>query len=240
MSNLELPSLKINNKVTISRQIYTFLRHIITTASISPGTSISENELSKHFNVSRQPVREALTTLEHDGLITIIPQKGTVVKRISVANLKSVVFIREALECASLDNISNLPPAKLSKALRKLHNNLDDQRRKVDPCNLASSFLPIDDKFHEIICSFSDCSMTWEAIQSIKGQLDRIRYLAMGSDHPISPIEKLMAEHEEVVKAIDKGDIEEAKRLLRYHLHEIMQTHVSIRQQYSEWFEPEN
>ncbi len=62
----------------------------------------------------------------------------------------------------------------------------------------------------------------------------------MGSDHPNSPIEKLIAEHEEVVKAIDKGDIEEAKRLLRYHLHEIMQTHVSIRQQYSEWFEPEN
>lgn len=239
MNKLNLPGLRFNNKETISRQIYIFLRRIITTATICPGTAISENELSKHFAVSRQPVREALTTLEHDGLITIIPQKGTVVKRISVSNLKSVVFIREALECAALDNIKNLPISRFTRVLRKLQNNLEDQRRKVDPENIASSFLPLDDRFHEILCSFSECSLTWDAVQSYKGQLDRIRYLAMGSDEPISPTDKLILEHQEILDAIDAMNIDEAKRLLRFHLHEIMQTHITIRQRYSEWFEPE-
>ncbi len=240
MSKLDLPGLKFTNKETISRQIYTFLRHTITSAAICPGTAISENELSKHFDVSRQPVREALTSLEHDGLITIIPQKGTVVKRISVSNLKSVVFVREALECAALDNIKNLSISRFSRVLRKLQNNLDDQRRKVDPERIAASFLPLDDKFHEILCSFSECSLTWEVVQANKGQLDRIRYLAMGSAEPISPIEKLIQEHQEILNAIDAMDIDAAKRILSVHLHEIMQSYIAIRQRFSEWFEPES
>lgn len=234
---MELPRLRLSTKSTISAQIYVFLRYQITSANIRPGSTISENELSAHFKVSRQPVREALNSLEHDGLISVIPQKGTVVKKISVSDLKQVVFIRSSLECSSIDNIAKLSVGKYTKILNKLKDNLEEQKKKSDPNNLAGSFLPLDDKFHELICSFSDCAMTWQVVQSCKGQLDRIRYLSMGVE---SPLEGLISDHESILKGIENYDFEKAKELLNSHLHEVMITHKSIKKKYAEWFESED
>lgn len=234
MGKIELPRLRLSTKSTISGQIYVFLRSQITTAFIKPGTVLSENELSTHFKVSRQPVREAFNSLEHDGLISIIPQKGTIVKKISISDLRQVVFIRTALECSSIDNAKNLSAAKFGKIIKRLKANIEEQRTKVDPENLSGSFLPLDDRFHELLCSFSECPMTWEAVQAYKSQLDRIRYLSMGTE---SPIDALVEDHNLILQMIEKGELDKAKAQLSNHLHEVMQTHIAIKERYAQWFE---
>lgn len=230
----EIPKLKLNTKTAISDQIYSFLRSLIISTKITPGSSFSENALSAHFSVSRQPVRVALNNLEHDGLISVYPQKGTVVKKISIKNLRQVVFVRSSLECASIDNIKNLSVDKFASVIKKLKNNIRDQEKKIDKDNLAQTFLPLDDKFHEIICSFSDCEMTWPLIQSVKGHLDRIRYLSLGNE---SPVESLIEHHKTIFQAIEDYDYERVKELLREHHNEVLQTHISIKRKYEQWFE---
>lgn len=234
---MQLPRLRLSTKTTISSQIYVFLRYQITSANIRPGATISENELSTHFKVSRQPVREALNSLEHDGLISVIPQKGTVVKKISASDLRQVVFIRSALECSSIDNIANLPVGKYTRILNKLKDNFQEQKERSDPANVAGTFLPLDDKFHEIICSFSDCAMTWQVVQSCKGQLDRIRYLAMGVE---APLDGLIDEHEQIINCIEGYEYDKAKEMLREHLNSVMGTYKSIKKKYADWFEQDS
>lgn len=229
-----LPKLRISSKRSLSEQIYTFLRSLIITAHIKPGSTFSENEISTHLKISRQPVREALNHLEHDGLVSIFPQKGTCVKKISVNKLQQVVFIRTALECACIDNIQTLNVRKYNAVLKKLKTNLLYQKTRIDEDNKAEDFIKLDDKFHELICEFSDCEMTWKVIQSFKGQLDRIRYLSMGHE---SPLDSLIEEHEVIITAIENGDFEKARDLLKTHLNEIMMTHVSIKEKYASWFE---
>ena len=229
-----LPKLRISSKRSLSEQIYTFLRSLIITARIKPGSNFSENELSVHFKISRQPVREALNHLEHDGLVSIFPQKGTCVKKISIKNLQQVVFIRSSLECACIENIPSLNVKKYNAILKKLKTNILYQQTRIDDENKAEAFLKLDDKFHELICEFSDCEMTWKVIQSFKGQLDRIRYLSMGHE---SPLDSLIEEHEVIITAIENGDFEKARDLLKTHLNEIMMTHVSIKEKYASWFE---
>lgn len=231
-----LPKLRLSSKRSLSEQIYVFLRSLIITARIKPGTVFSENELSLHFKISRQPVREALNHLEHDGLVSIFPQKGTRVKKISIKNLQQVVFIRTSLECACIENIANINVKKFNQILKKLKTNILYQQTRTDDDNKAETFLKLDDKFHELICEFSDCEMTWEVIQSFKGQLDRIRYLSMGHE---SPLEGLINEHELIVKAIENCEINKARQLLRDHLHEVMMTHVTIKENFASWFEEE-
>lgn len=229
-----LPKLRISSKSALSEQIYVFMRSLIITAKIKPGATFSENELSLHFKLSRQPVREALNHLEHDGLVSIFPQKGTSVKKISLKNLQQVVFLRTSLECACLDNIPNLNVKKFNQTLKKLKTNIVYQRTRIDDDNKAEAFLKLDDKFHELLCEFSDCEMTWQVIQSFKGQLDRIRYLSMGHE---SPLDALISEHEQIVNAIENCEIDKAKTMLRDHLHEVMMTHVTIKEKYASWFE---
>ncbi len=229
-----LPKLRISSKSALSDQIYVFMRSLIITARIKPGTVFSENELSQHFKISRQPVREALNHLEHDGLVSIFPQKGTGVKKISIKNLEQVVFLRTSLEVACIENIPKISVKKFSQILKKLKTNILYQRTRIDEDNKAETFLKLDDKFHELLCEFSDCEMTWQVIQSFKGQLDRIRYLSMGHE---SPLDSLISEHEQIVTAIENCEIDKARQILQDHLHEVMMTHVTIKEKYASWFD---
>ena len=91
-SNL-FPKIKFKQGATLTSQIYDFLRHQIVAKRVVPKTPLSENDLASHFNVSRQPVHEALNKLSLNGLIDIIPQKGTFVSKISVNNLLEICFV---------------------------------------------------------------------------------------------------------------------------------------------------
>ena len=77
--------------------IYATVRDAIVSAELEPGRQISENELAARLGVSRTPVREAFARLRDDRLIEIVPQLGTFVSRISVADVDDAQFIREAL-----------------------------------------------------------------------------------------------------------------------------------------------
>ena len=60
----------LNSVDPISRQIYAYLKRAIIECRLMPGDHLSENEVSAKFNISRQPVREALIKLSenHCGL----------------------------------------------------------------------------------------------------------------------------------------------------------------------------
>ncbi len=61
---------------------------------------LSEQDIATRLGVSRQPVREAFIKLGEAGLIRVLPQRGTLVVKISRAAVEDARFIREAVECA--------------------------------------------------------------------------------------------------------------------------------------------
>src|SRR3546814_10410480 len=67
---------------------------------IKPGEMLSEQEIADRLNVSRSPVREAFIKLGEAGLVRILPQRGTLVVKISQHSVEDARFIREAVECA--------------------------------------------------------------------------------------------------------------------------------------------
>ena len=80
---------------------------------MEPGTLLDETELAARFKLSRSPVREALIRLKEEGLVEIFPQAGTFVARIPSEAIPEAVFIRQALECATVDLVARMaiPPA---------------------------------------------------------------------------------------------------------------------------------
>ena len=83
-----------------TRTIYAALRREIVTLALLPGAKLSENELALRFGTSRGPVREALIRLGEDGLIDVLPQRGSFVGRLSLPAIERARFVREALEIA--------------------------------------------------------------------------------------------------------------------------------------------
>lgn len=236
-SNINLPKLRLSPKKVISPQIYDFLRKHITETNIKPGTLLSENSLSEHFHVSRQPVREALMRLSYEGLLSVLPQRGSVVERISVGDLVQTVFVRTAIEKECALNITKLDAKTKRNCLAAIEKVIDQQRRIKHDEDLRSNYFRLDDLFHEKICALSGAPMAWNTIQSIKGQMDRIRFLTFDS---VSPTEVITHEHEQIFEYLKAGDLDHCLEFLSYHLSQIIITHKSIIKKYSDWFTPES
>ena len=65
-------------------EIYNQLKEEIIDLKIEPGALISENEISRRFEVSRTPVRDVFLRLCNDGLLEVLPQRGTKVSLIDM------------------------------------------------------------------------------------------------------------------------------------------------------------
>ena len=89
-----------NEPASISGQVHRQLRNAIIRGEIIPGVTLSESEIARQYKTSRQPVREAFIKLAEERLVSIQPQRGTFVVKISVADVLDARFVREAIEVA--------------------------------------------------------------------------------------------------------------------------------------------
>ncbi|WP_175946394.1 GntR family transcriptional regulator [Caballeronia sp. BCC1704] len=214
----------------ITRQIYRALRQAIFAGEMVPGTPLSEKEVSDMFHVSRQPVREAFIKLVEAGVLQVLPQRGTFVKRISPRRVREGRFIREAIETA----VARKAAQHITyEQIKQLTENLRDQRVAAK-ANDTAAFLALDEAFHFTIAQTIDCGAAWEAIQDIKAQMDRVRYLSLPDD---SPLDHLIKQHAKILGALRAHDPNAAEDAMRAHLREILVTLGPIAARNPAWFE---
>ncbi|QGH33522.1 GntR family transcriptional regulator [Gracilibacillus salitolerans] len=85
------------NATSLAEKPYLELRKQIIYGDIMPGELLSENNLSKEFEMSRTPIRNALLFLENDGFVTILKNRGTLVKEISYKELFEIVELNNCI-----------------------------------------------------------------------------------------------------------------------------------------------
>jgi DNA-binding GntR family transcriptional regulator len=74
------------------------LRRQIIQGHLAPGRRLTERELTEMTGVSRTLIREALRQLEAEGLIAVVPNKGAIVRSLTVAEARELYAIRSVLE----------------------------------------------------------------------------------------------------------------------------------------------
>lgn len=223
----------LNGNLPVNQQIYRYLRKDIVECTIPPGTLLSEKEISTRFNVSRQPVREAFIKLAENGLVQILPQRGTFVQKISVKRVADGRFIRSAIECSIARRAAELAT---TEQLLMLEHNISRQKLAAQH-NQTSEFLALDDQFHQLLTEIADCPLAWETIENIKATMDRVRFLTLSK---VSPPESLITQHEKIYHAIADHNPESAEKAVLVHLQEMIHTITPIEQQNQDWFAQEN
>lgn len=225
---MTIPTL-LTSLLPVNQQIFRLLRQDIVTARISPGVLLSEKEISSRFAVSRQPVREAFIKLAEAGLVQILPQRGTLVVKISVREVAEGSFIRQAVECALARRLA----AQISPAqLLALEHNLHQQRLAAQE-GQADAFLLLDDQFHQLLARFAGCELAWQTIESIKATMDRVRFLSLEA---VSPPEVLIQQHAQIITALQAQDADATEAAMTVHLQEIGRSVTAIASQNGSWF----
>ncbi|HKR42639.1 MAG TPA: GntR family transcriptional regulator [Paraburkholderia sp.] len=227
-----LTGLSVDSHEPIGKQIFRSLREAIFTGLLAPGTPLSEKDVSEMFQVSRQPVREAFIKLVEAGVLQVLPQRGTFVKRISPRKVREGRFIREAIEAAVVRKAAD---AITDAQLADLAANLREQKAAAK-LNDTAAFLACDEHFHFLIAESIDCVAAWETIQDIKAQMDRVRYLSL---HEVSPLDLLIRQHALIVSGLKAHDPDAAENAMRAHLREILVSLGPVAQLNPDWFEPD-
>src|SRR5438046_2098510 len=84
--------------LTLWQRVYEHLREEILSERLQPGAELLEVPLSEELGVSRGPIREAIGRLAAEGLVTVKPRRGAVVRSLSKDEFLELYQVREALE----------------------------------------------------------------------------------------------------------------------------------------------
>ena len=172
---------------------------------------LRETVLSKKLGVSRTPVREALRQLELEGLVLMIPRKGAEVADISEKSLKDVLEVREALE----ELAARLACDKITKeGINRLKEAAQDFRSALKS-NDITQMAEADVRFHDVICNATENQKLGQLLNNLREQMYRYRIEYL-KDQQV--YEKLLSEHEEIIRHIEKGEKDEAARVVSRHI----------------------
>ena len=155
---------------------YRVLRHNIVTLCLPPSTVLNESELIECLEMSRTPIREALILLKDEGLVDIVPQRGSKVSQISLSRVREGYFMRLVLENVIVQELAG----KLSaESIGLLKENLAAQERVLNQRagSISPEFFFLDDAMHMYLYQFSGRERIGDCVHKMCAHFDRVRYL---------------------------------------------------------------
>ncbi len=203
--------LVIKETKTIRRRIYEHLREQLLNGEIPPLQHLIEAKIAEDLGTSRTPVREALHSLELEGLIESIPRVGYVVKSTSEQEVEEICEIRMAIEGVAARWAMEKAHQKLIEELKK---NIFISNGKVSKGD-AKAFIDLDARFHEIIARYSGSQRLLELAQTLRRHMLRYR---IQSIYSVENVLRAIEGHKGILRAIEKRDLEEVNQAIRHHM----------------------
>jgi DNA-binding GntR family transcriptional regulator len=197
--------------VSLPEAVGRALRHRILNNELPAETRLVEASLAAEFGVSRGTIRDAMRSLQSEGLIAIVPRRYSVVTRMSREDAEDVCFARFVLEDASVESGLGTRRRELVKALRLAIDHMSIAARTDDMDALVAS----DTQFHELLIDVSGrrrLKDLWNMLNSQMGALMRseIERQGIGLDDAVE-------RHRGLLEAVSDGDISRLRKELRDH-----------------------
>lgn len=215
---------------TTTDMVFERLHNEISSLKLLPGTKLSEAEVARQFNVSRQPVRDAFNRLGHLDLLLIRPQRATEVRGFSMERIAHARFVRLAVE---LEVIRCACAAWDDHKATLLDRNLGEQEKAISLGN-TDAFHAIDGEFHRLICQLGGFPLAIKTIEECKQKVDRLCILSLGRN---SERTTLLEDHRGLAGALRNGCARTATEITRRHLARLDDTITEIQRSHSEYFE---
>lgn len=194
-------------KTTFKETAYQYVREHIVSGKWVPGDIVEEKEIASSLGVSRTPVHEAIAQLAEEGLISIMPRRGTIVAHISIADIRNVYEVRRlveehtiglAVKCADRDRL--LEFKRVFESDETLKKEQEDW----------------DGNFHRYLAECTKNKYLIKIVSELMVQSMRIRSL---SNRRVDERRtQSVLEHIAIIDAILDGDEELAKKEIINHL----------------------
>lgn len=213
---MSAPMITPINRVNIRDDVYVLLRSDILRQRYPPGHRFDLDELSQQLQVSRTPVKEALHRLESEGLIQIVPRKGTFVTSIDPKNVAESYDVRLALELFIAPSVVEQITQSAIEDLRAIYQQMRSLLYAEDADDVIERYTDLDQTFHVQIVQVSGNDRLSDVYRTIGGPLQMAR-LYTGFDIQTYRI-VTDPEHEAILCAIEARAVDDLRHALENHI----------------------
>jgi DNA-binding GntR family transcriptional regulator len=201
----------MQNMIVLHEEVVARVRTMLLEGEITPGARIPERELCEQLKISRTPLREALKVLAAEGLVQLLPNRGSRAARLTEKDVRDLFEVCQGLEALAgelaCERISDAEVSEIATA----HEAMVQHYRAGDliqyyRCNRA---------IHEAIVTAAGNPALSGLYESVTARIRRARYFT-----PMTPPRWALAvqEHEAILNALRRRDGVGLSHILRTHM----------------------
>lgn len=196
----------------LSESVYKSLKASILNGELRPGERIRELELSRLFNTSQGPVREALKLLEQEGLVTREPYKGTFISQITREEVNEVYALRILIESIAVKRFIDRATEADIAILQESIDVMQQAAAKDD----VPTLVEYDMMFHQHICRMSGSNVLFQIWMIIHGKTRLASALA--NRFHIKRLDEIAGMHQPLLDSIVAKQGDRALDLVNSHI----------------------
>lgn len=200
--------------LSLQEQAYRAIRSRIITCRFPPGSTLAEAQVAAMLNLGRMPVHQAFDRLRNEGLVTVQPRRGVVVRGIEAGEMLEITEARLANEVLA----AGLAAERATPAdLAALEQNLL-QSGPATAMGETERLMLLEQEFHGLIAAMAGNQVLAAILANLRDRALRFWYVAAGQQ----PHRRLVvAQHADIVQAIARGDRPGAEAAMRRHLEDL-------------------
>ena len=193
---------------SLRRQVYEILRRDLRKGRLCPDDPVRLDEMAERLGISRTPLREALLQLELEGFVVIKPRSGIRVRRLTEADIRNLYQLIGALEASVLEVERPRLGAELVSRMRQLNDEMMAAVKAGDFDSYYAANLALHD-------AYLDLSRNAELVRQVRVMKQRLYDFTPRRDILQDWEEESTREHDLLVSALERGELEVAARLVR-------------------------
>ncbi len=213
MKKLEAPQ-------NLTALAYKSIKAYILHEDLDETTRLTEERLSNQLGISKSPVREALNSLNTEGLIRIEARRGAYLRQFSRKEVRDLYDLREMLEVYAV-SVAELTP-RLIADLRKSAQHT----RKLLKANDKPGHIEEDTRFHGLIAGATGNAELCRVLDNVQSQIWLCRRKTYNLSSSTAP-----DAHLAILNALEKGNRKEAQAAMRSHISLVRQRLIDFMDQ---------
>jgi DNA-binding GntR family transcriptional regulator len=211
------------DKQNISQDIAAFIKQQILSGELNPGDRIVETKLAKELGLSQTPVREAIRLLSGEGIITIVTNKGPIVRALDKTDVFEIYSFRASIEGLAIRLATQLAS---NEDITVLENFYLGMKAKLDD-TATTSLLAESFYIHQSIVSLSNHSRLIQAYQAISFQISLVNRI-LGKE---STKQKEVEQHLELIDALKERNPDQAEKVIRKHIYRSYREFIGLKEE---------
>jgi DNA-binding GntR family transcriptional regulator len=187
------------------------LREMIMTGELKEGDKINENELCASMEISKTPLREALRVLSVEGLISLVPNRGSFVTKPTIEEIQEMFEVMSVLEGVCARVAADKMTAEEFSQLEQLHAALEEKFE----CRDQTEYIRINNRYHSFIQELAGNRTLNQIVNVLRKKILLYRFQSLNLP---GRFEDSIKEHRQLLATFRERDGRRAEKIMKKHL----------------------